>query len=1089
MAALAVLCAARAECSQTPDGLSDGEWGSIGEQIRAAQYQVTWQQCDGVWAYRAPNRAQQMSMGFGAEGSEAVRYGQDGGVAWQFGLRLEGYGGDVRVSADREKVEYRWGDGVTEWYENRPDGVKHGITLASPPDGTDGATITLTYAIHGSLTPQLDAAGQILHLHNADGGVELLYDQLAVFDATGRQLPSHFELSSRAEENQTPRLHIVIDTTDAVYPITVDPLLHREGAILHASDRRIDDYFGYSVSISGDTLVVGAYKEDGGAGDPTSASGAAYVFTRNEGGESNWGEVTILRASDAQALDQFGGSVSISGDTLVVGAEREGGGAGDPLQGSGAAYVFGRNQGGSDNWGEVEILRASNAFRWDMFGCSVSICGDTVIVGAVGRAGAANDSGAAYVFERNQGGADNWGEVTILYASDGQEDDVLGRSVSISGDTVVVGADGEDGGPGDPAADCGAAYVFRRNQGGADNWGQVSIVRAFDREASDFFGRSVSISSDTLVVGAEGEDGGTFGLTPGGGAAYVFGRNHGGADNWGQVMVLHASDAQEDDHFGQSVSISGDTLVVGADGEDGEAGNPTFNGGAAYVFARNQDGADNWGQVKVLRASDTRSDDHFGYSVATSGDTLVVGAYRDDGFPRIDECGAAYVFATAGGAWQEAHIARAADRQAGDEFGHAVSISGDTLVVSADGEDGGAGDPLFNSGAAYVFARNGGGADNWGVVKVLRASDAQAHDYFGRSVSISGDVLVVGAHGEDGGAGNPTFNGGAAYVFARNEGGADNWGQVKILHASDAYAYDYFGWSLSISGDTLVVGAWGEDGGVTSTKPESGAAYVFRRNEGGADNWGQVKILRASDNQAGDNFGWSVSISGDVLLAGAVDEDGGAGDPLPGSGAAYVFLRNLGGADNWGLGVALRASDRQADDNFGSSVSVSGDTLVIGADGEDGGAGDPLPSSGAAYVFEANSGQVAILRGSDAQANDHFGWSVSISGAALVVGAYEEDGGTGDPSANSGAAYVFERNRGGADSWGEVKVLRASDARESDRFGRSVSISGDTLVAGAAGEDGGPGNPLANSGAAYIYRLDPFRGLPIGALLNLLLSE
>jgi len=588
---IAVLCAARAEGNQTPDGLSDGEWDSIGEQIRAAQYQVTWQQRDGEWAYRAPNRAQQMSMAFGSEGSEAVRYEQNGNVAWRFGLRLQGYGRDARLNAEREKVEYRWGDTLTEWYENRPDGVKHGATLAKPPDGSDGSTLTLTYAIHGSLVPQLDAAGQVLRLRNADSSTALLYDQLAVFDATGRELPAHFELqrptpnSQRSTSKDTGAsgsdvLHIRIDATDAAYPITVDPLLHSETAILHASDRRIDDYFGYSVSISGDTLVVGAYAEDGGAGDPTSSSGAAYVFARNQGGADGWGEVKILRASDAQEWDEFGRSVSISGDTLVVGAHREGGGDGDPLQGSGAAYVFQRNQGGNDNWGEVQILRASNAFRWDLFGGSVSICGDTVVVGAEGRTSVASDCGAAYVFTRNQGGADNWGEVAILYASDAQEDDAFGRSVSFSGDTVVVGADEEDGGAGDPAADSGAAYVFRRNQGGANNWGQVRIVRASDRQASDFFGRSVSISGDTLLVGAEGEDGGTLNLLPGSGAAYVFGRNQGGTDNWGQVRVLHASDAQEGDYFGRSVSISGDMLVVGADSEDGGAGDPGINRGA-----------------------------------------------------------------------------------------------------------------------------------------------------------------------------------------------------------------------------------------------------------------------------------------------------------------------------------------------------------------------------------------------------------------------------------------------------------------------------------------------------------------------------
>ncbi len=171
------------------------------------------------------------------------------------------------------------------------------------------------------------------------------------------------------------------------------------------------------------------------------------------------------------------------------------------------------------------------------------------------------------------------------------------------------------------------------------------------------------------------------------------------------------------------------------------------------------------------------------------------------------------------------------------------------------------------------------------------------------------------------------------------------------LTASDAQAGDYFGWSVSISGDTVIVGARGEKGGPGDPASWAGAVYVFERNQGGADNWGQVQILRASDAQAYDNFGYSVAISGDTVVVGAFQEDGGPGDPLQGAGAAYIFARNQGGADNWGQVQILRASDAQAEDSFGHSVAISGDTVVVGAVGEDGGPGGPLTYAGAAYVF------------------------------------------------------------------------------------------------------------------------------------------
>jgi hypothetical protein len=194
------------------------------------------------------------------------------------------------------------------------------------------------------------------------------------------------------------------------------------------------------------------------------------------------------------------------------------------------------------------------------------------------------------------------------------------------------------------------------------------------------------------------------------------------------------------------------------------------------------------------------------------------------------------------------------------------------------------------AGAAYVFERNQGGGDNWGEVAILHASDAQGDDRFGQSVSISGDTLVVGANYENGGTGDPLSGAGAAYVFERNQDGADNWGEVTILQASDAQAYDRFGQSVSISGDTLVVGAYREDGGAGDPFSSSGAAYIFERNQDGGDNWGEVMILRASDAQTGDDFGQSVSISGYTLVVGAYYEDGGAGDPLSDAGAAYVFV-------------------------------------------------------------------------------------------------------------------------------------------------------------------------------------------------------
>jgi hypothetical protein len=255
------------------------------------------------------------------------------------------------------------------------------------------------------------------------------------------------------------------------------------------------------------------------------------------------------------------------------------------------------------------------------------------------------------------------------------------------------------------------------------------------------------------------------------------------------------------------------------------------------------------------------------------------------------------------------------DGQFEDYFGWALAIDGDWIAVGAAGEDGGPGDPLVDAGAVYLFERNQGGANNWGQVVKIISDDAQAGDYFGRSVAMEGDTLVVGAIYEAGGPGDPVPNAGAVYIFERNQGGSNNWGQVKKLSAGDMQEDDYFGRKIDISGDTVVASSNNEDGGPGDPTPNAGAAYIFERNLGGANNWGQVKKLTAGDGQMNDFFGWA-AIDGDTIAIGAPGEDGGPGDPISGAGAVYIFERNMGGAGNWGEVKKITASDAQMNDGF-----------------------------------------------------------------------------------------------------------------------------------------------------------------------------
>jgi len=380
---------------------------------------------------------------------------------------------------------------------------------------------------------------------------------------------------------------------------------------LTASDGEAYDWFGGSVSISGDYAIVGVPGDDDNGND----SGSAYIFKRSS---NSWTQIAKLTASDGKADDWFGGSVSISGDYAIVGATY---GSDDNGYVSGSAYIFKRS---GNSWTQIAKLTASDgqADDWDYFGGSVSISSDYAIVGAEGDDDNGEDSGSAYIFKR---GVDSWTQIAKLTASDGQADDWFGVSVSISSDYAIVGAEGDD----DNGEDSGSAYIFKRNVG---SWTQIAKLTASDGQADDWFGGSVSISGNYVIVGAEyGDDDNGYDS----GSAYIFERS---GDSWTQFAKLTASDGQADawDYFGGSVSISGDYAIVGVEGDDDNG----EDSGSAYIFERS---GNSWTKIAKLTASDGQADDWFGVSVSISGDYAIVGAdYGGD--DNGDDSGSAYVF-------------------------------------------------------------------------------------------------------------------------------------------------------------------------------------------------------------------------------------------------------------------------------------------------------------------------------------------------------------------------------------------------------------------------------------------------------------
>lgn len=456
---------------------------------------------------------------------------------------------------------------------------------------------------------------------------------------------------------------------------------------------------------------------------------------------------------------------------------------------------------------------------------------------------------------------------------------------------------------------------------------------------------------------------------------------------------LKASNTGAGDWFGSSVSLSGDVLAVGAPYENSSnsgASDEQLDSGAVYVFRRSTTGA--WAQEAYLKASNSDAEDAFGAAVSLSGDLLAVGAPREDSASTgvnghqtdnsASDSGAVYVFRrNASGAWvQEAYI-KASNTSAGDYFG-VVSLSQDLLAVGSAYEDsasvGVGGDQTDDSardaGAVYVFRRSTSGT--WTQEVYLKASNPDVDDEFGSSVSLSGSLLAVGADGEASSA--PGVNGvetdnsvrqsGAVYVFRRSVTGT--WTQEAYLKASNPETYDGFGSSISLSGDLLAVGAFGEDSSATGVGGEqaddaaedSGAVYVFRRSATGT--WAQEIYLKASNTDAGDYFGASVSLYADLLAVGAYIEASSAtglnGDQNNNSasysGAVYVYRRSATGT--WSQETYIKAPNASELDSFGLSVSVFESVLAVGAPWESSAAtgvngdqtNDDAPHSGAVYI-------------------------------------------------------------------------------------------------------------------------------------------
>lgn len=449
-----------------------------------------------------------------------------------------------------------------------------------------------------------------------------------------------------------------------------------------------------------------------------------------------------------------------------------------------------------------------------------------------------------------------------------------------------------------------------------------------------------------------------------------------------------------------------------------------------------------------------------------------------------------FAFTGIGQTYTEIFKAAAFDRSEEDRMGYSVDISGNYAIIGAYGDDYGEFDP--NMGAAYIFEKTG--IEDWAFVQKINNADQDDYDRFGWSVAIDGNFAVVGAYGEDHDVedGDLLSKAGSAYIFERDDEGV--WNEVQKIVAADRDTSDEFGWTVDISGTTIIVGAHqeGHDEVGEDFIFKSGSVYVFDQGDDGV--WTETQKVVAWDRQAdsgggdenldiwhyqdidyGDLFGCSIGLSGDYMIVGAHNGDYNA-DGVAGinqAGAAYIFKRNEG---VWEPDQKVVATIRAGWDRYGYSVAIDSNVAVVGAKAEDHSEfeGAFLQNAGSAYIYtrdESGFWNVQKIDASDRDVGDHFGIEVALENNYMVVGAeahnYDEDG--LDELQNAGAAYIFEKDDEGV--WEEIQKIDASDRDSLDLFADAVAISEHTILIGAWQQDldAASMNYLEDAGAAYFF--------------------
>jgi len=719
-------------------------------------------------------------------------------------------------------------------------------------------------------------------------------------------------------------------------------------ATLLASDAAENDYLGTVVDMYDNVIIVSSDK----------GSGAVYIYTKSETGWQNSTETAKLSASDGISSDGFANSLAISEDIIAVGASDDD----DNGDGSGSVYLYKMPATGWETATETVKLTAVDGMEYDAFGRSLDIHDKKLVVSAYALSN--SSVGRVYVYELPETDLSltSISEKAKLTAAVGDASNGFGTCVSMSENTIVVGDVYDDMN----GSSSGAIYVFEKPVGGSwSNSNETAKLTPSNSAANQYFGSVLSCIDNQIVVGSYNYL--VNGIKTGG--AYVFEKT---GTEWSnnETAILQASDGADGDYFGQSVAISGKTVLIGAVTND-EGGE---NSGAVYAFNRPESGWNaSYENEKMLPHGTAVIDElNYGNAVAMHGNYAVVGSKKYN---------TVTVLRNNGTRWVKIAELKPSDGGTDNLFGCSVDITDNCIVIGSRLHDNG----LANSGAAYVFVKPEIGWVNATETAKLTASDAAQYDEFGNAVSISGNTIVVGSSKDD----DNGSKSGSAYVFVKpSTGWSDMTETAKLLPSDGAKDYQ-FGYSVDIDGDEIVVGKFYDE-----YYSSADNIYVYSMPQSGwADMTETAKLTCSEEEQYHyhPNFGIKVKIHNGIIISSATREQQGE------KGTVFLYEKPATGWVDATENATLKCSKIGTQSDFGSSIAITDDMIIVGTQKYGNANMDFEPSQGAVFVYVkpttgwATMTETQRIVSSDAASYHYFGCSVSASGNAFLVGAYAND--------------------------------------------------------------------------------------------------